>query len=191
MTNIDGIDYETGVKNCGGPSALKNVATDFALAIENNARSIEDAWNYEDYENYTTYVHGLKSSARVIGATELSNLAAYLEQCGNKMDKDEIERRTPELLENYRAYLEYLSPLIEAVSGETEEDMNKPLIEPEELKGALKSLKEFVEGSYFDSADDVVSMMDDYRMPDDFKSTYKEIKRLLSAVDRDGLLKIL
>ena len=69
--------------------------------------------------------------------------------------------------------------------------MQKPLIEPEELEGALKSLKEFVEGSYFDSADDVVAMMDDYRMPDDFKDKYKNIKRLLSAVDRDGLLEML
>ncbi|WP_155834318.1 hybrid sensor histidine kinase/response regulator [Butyrivibrio sp. VCD2006] len=191
MTNVEGIDYETGAKNCGGPAALKNVATDFALAIESNSKSIEDAWKFEDYDNYTTYVHGLKSSARVIGAMELSNLAAYLEQCGNKRDKDEIERRTPELLESYRAYSYYLKALIDEASGETEEDLNKPLIEPEELKGALKSLREFVEGNYFDSADDVVSMMDDYRMPDDFKSTYKEIKRLLSAVDRDGLLEIL
>ncbi len=191
MTNISGIDYETGSKNCGGPAALKQVATNFALAIEANAKSIEDAWHFKDIENYTTYVHGLKSSARVIGATELSNLAAYLEQCGNKGDLDEIERRTPELLHNYKEYAEFLSPLIEAANSEAEDELGKPLIEPEELSGALKSLREFVEGNYFDSADDVVSMMDDYRMPDDFKDTYKEIKRLLAAVDRDGLLKIL
>ncbi|WP_051656727.1 ATP-binding protein [Butyrivibrio sp. AE3004] len=191
MTHINGIDYETGVKNCGGPSALREVATNFAYAIESNAKSIEDAWNFKDFENYTTYVHGLKSSARVIGATELANLAAYLEQCGNKKDIHEIERRTPELLTMYKEYIDYLEPLTEGGDLEKEEDMNKPLIEPEELKGALTSLREFVEGSYFDSADDVVSMMDDYRMPDDFKATYKEIKRMLSAVDRDGLLRIL
>ncbi len=189
MSDIEGIDYESGVRNCGGPAALKNVATDFALAIDSKSKSIEDALNYSDFENYTTYVHGLKSSARVIGAIELSNLAAYLEQCGNRHDADEIKRRTPELLEHYRSYLRYLEPLMK--ENTDEEDPDKPLIEPEELKGALKSLREFVEGSYFDSADDVVSMMDDYRMPDDFKDTYKEIKRLLSAVDRDGLLKIL
>ena len=77
------------------------------------------------------------------------------------------------------------------IEDEEDADSDKPLIEPEELKGALNSLREFVEGSYFDSADDVVSMMDDYKMPEDFKSTYKEIKRLLAAVDRDGLLKLL
>ena len=190
MTGLEGIDFEAGSTNCGSPAALMKVATDFALSIDSKARSIEDAWKFEDYENYTTYVHGLKSSARVIGATELSNLAAYLEQCGNKKDIDEINRRTPELLEHYKAYSEYLKPLSEA-SENAEEDLKKPLIEPDELKSALKSLREFVEGNYFDSADDVVSMMDDYRMPDDFKDTYKEIKRLLSAVDRDGLLKLL
>ena len=188
MTNMDGIDFEVGSRNCGGPSALKRVATDFAMSIESKAKSIEDAWKFRDYENYTTYVHGLKSSARVIGATELSNLAAYLEQCGSKRETDEIERRTPELLEEYRLYLYYLRNLI---SLSEEDDSDKPLMEPEELKGALKSLKEFVEGSYFDSADDVVQMMDDYKIPDDFRDTYMEIKRKLSAVDRDGILKIL
>ncbi len=190
MTNLEGIDFDAGSKNCGGPGALMSVATDFALSIESKALSIEDAWKYGDFENYTTYVHGLKSSARVIGATELSNLAAYLEQCGNKKDKDEIERRTPELLEHYRKYSGFLEPLVRAEESK-EDELQKPLIEPEELEGALKSLKEFVEGSYFDSADDVVAMMDDYRMPDDFKDKYKNIKRLLSAVDRDGLLEML
>ncbi|WP_408070519.1 ATP-binding protein [Butyrivibrio sp. JL13D10] len=191
VANLGGIDYEAGCTNCGGPAALKDVATNFALNIESNAKSIEDTWHVGDIENYTTYVHGLKSSARAIGAGELSNLAAYLEQCGMKNNTDEIDRRTQELLDNYREYIEYLAPLTDEADGERKEDDNKPLIEPEELKGALTSLKEFVEGSYFDSADDVVSMMDDYRMPDDFKSTYREIKRLLAAVDRDGLLKLL
>jgi signal transduction histidine kinase/HPt (histidine-containing phosphotransfer) domain-containing protein/ActR/RegA family two-component response regulator len=190
MTKLEGIDFDTGSSNCGGPSALMEVATDFALSIDAKASAIEDAWQNEDYENYTTFVHGLKSSARVIGATDLSNLAAYLEQCGNDKDIDEINKRTPELLVQFKAYREFLKPLAEAGEND-EEEQKKPLIEPEELKGALRSLKEFVEGNYFDSADDVVSMMDDYRMPDDFKATYKEIKRLLSAVDRDGLLKLL
>ncbi|WP_081830060.1 ATP-binding protein [Butyrivibrio sp. NC2002] len=191
MTGIDGINYEEGSKNCGGPQALKDVATDFAYAIPERYQNIEDAWRAYDYENYTTYVHGLKSSARVIGATELSSLAAFLEQCGNEKNQHEIDRRTPELLNLYKEYEVYLKPLLEEKEAALEEDESKPLIEPEELKGALKSLREFVEGSYFDSADDVVSMMDDYRMPDDFKDKYREIKRLLSAVDRDGLLRIL
>ncbi len=189
MANMEGIEFEAGVKNCGSPAALMNVARDFVLAIDSKSKSIKDAWEFKDYENYTTYVHGLKSSARVIGAMELSNLAAYLEQCGNRKDDHEIERRTPELLDNYRKYEDYLKALIE--DENEEEDESKPFIEPEELKGALSSLKEFVEGSYFDSADDVVQMMDDYRMPEDFRETYSEIKRLLSAVDKDGLLNLL
>ncbi len=190
MTAINGIDYEAGARNCGGPVQLKNVATDFAYAIKDRSSLIESAWKDHDYKNYTTYVHGLKSSARVIGASELSNLAAYLEQCGSEMKTEEIDSRTDELLAIYRRYIDYLQPLLE-LADRGSEDKSKPLIAPEELAGALKSLKEFVEGSYFDSADDIVAMMDDYRMPDDFIETYREIKKLLSAVDRDALLQIL
>ena len=51
--------------------------------------------------------------------------------------------------------------------------------------------KEFVSGSYFDSADDIMSMLEEYSIPEDKKEKYKEVKRLLASVDRDGLLKIL
>ncbi len=52
-------------------------------------------------------------------------------------------------------------------------------------------MKEFIEASYFDSADDIMKMLADYKIPDEYEDKYKEIKKLLAAVDRDGLLRIL
>ena len=52
-------------------------------------------------------------------------------------------------------------------------------------------MKEFVSASYFDSADDIMKMLDDYKIPDEMKNKHKEVKRLLAAVDRDGLMNIL
>ena len=57
--------------------------------------------------------------------------------------------------------------------------------------GAFASLKEFVEGNYFDSADDIMKMLEEYRIPEEMQDKYKEVKRLMAAVDRDGLLNIL
>ena len=71
-----------------------------------------------------------------------------------------------------------------------EDDMNKPEIAAEELESAYASIKEFVSASYFDSADDIMKMLEDYRVPNEYATKHSEIKRLLGAVDRDGLLNI-
>ncbi|MBP3278150.1 MAG: hybrid sensor histidine kinase/response regulator, partial [Butyrivibrio sp.] len=139
----------------------------------------------KNIRDYTIYVHGLKSSARAIGALDLSEKAEYLEACGNGGDIDEIEMLTPGLLSLYRSYSKKLEVLF------TEDDDGKPLISPEELEGAFASIKEFVSGSFFDSADDIVAMLEGYRIPADYKNKFLEVKRLLAAVDRDGLLNVL
>ena len=45
--------------------------------------------------------------------------------------------------------------------------------------------------SYFDSADDIMAMLDNYAIPEEYKEKYQDVKKLLAAVDRDGLLNVL
>lgn len=42
-------------------------------------------WNDRKYKDYTILVHALKSSARIIGAENLSKQAEYLESFGNQL----------------------------------------------------------------------------------------------------------
>ena len=185
LLKINGIDVQAAISRCGSATAAIDVMNDFMLAIEDRATHIERYKDDEDIANYTIYVHGLKSSARAIGATSLSEKAAYLEKCGNRYDVDEIDMLTGDLLELYRSYLTKLAPLFES------KDDDKPEIDPEELEGAFASIREFIEGSYFDSADDIMKMLEEYRIPQESKGKYREVKRLMAAVDRDGLLNIL
>ncbi|MDC7294658.1 response regulator [Butyrivibrio sp. DSM 10294] len=185
LLKINGIDVQAAISRCGSATVAIEVMNDFRLAIEERAGFIERYKNDEDIANYTIYVHGLKSSARAIGALELSDRAEYLEKCGNEYNIDEIDDLTGPLLELYRSYLTKLAPL------SNESDVDKPVIDPEELEGAFASIKEFIEGSYFDSADDIMKMLEEYSIPEDYKAKYSEVKRLMAAVDRDGLLNIL
>ena len=186
LLKINGIDVQAAISRCGSAVAAIDVMNDFMLAIEDRAAHIERYKNDEDIANYTIYVHGLKSSARAIGATSLSEKAEYLEKCGNQYNIDEIDSLTGGLLELYRSYLTKLAPLFE-----NNENDDRPVIDSEELMGAFASLKEFVEGNYFDSADDIMKMLEEYRIPEEMQDKYKEVKRLMAAVDRDGLLNIL
>ena len=185
LLKLQGINADMAVEKCGSAEFAKNVCIDFYRAIDEKYEKIKRFFEEKDYPAYTIEVHGLKSSARAIGASELSDFAAFLEKCGDEERVDKIESGTPELLELYMAYKDYLAPLL------IEEDSDKPMITEEELNNALASIKELVEASFFDSADDIMKMLDNYRMPEDFAQKYEQIKKKMSAVDRDGLLNIL
>ena len=185
LLKISGIDLEMAIERCGSADAARDVMKDFRLAIEERAGLIERYEKEGDIKNYTIYVHGLKSSARAIGAVELGDQAEYLEKCGNDNWEEEIHDLTPQLLELYRSYLSKLEILSK------EDDEGKEEIDEGMLQGAYESMKEFVAGSLFDSADDIMKMLDDYKIPDKYKDKHAEVKRLLAAVDRDGLLNVL
>ncbi|MCR5670767.1 MAG: response regulator [Butyrivibrio sp.] len=185
LLKLNGVDVNAAIERCGSASVARDVMKDFRLAINEKADLIEKYLKEVDVKNYTILVHGLKSSARAIGALELSEKAAHLEACGNDGDISEINDLSPDLLETYREYYTKLEPLI------SDEESDKPVISKEELESAYASIKEFVTASYFDSADDIMKMLEDYKVPKSEKHKYHEIKRLMAAVDRDGLLNIL
>ena len=70
-------------KYLGSDELLKNALQSFYEQIPDKADEIERLSKEKDYENYTIQVHALKSSARLIGANELSEMARTLEECGN------------------------------------------------------------------------------------------------------------
>ncbi len=183
---IEGIDFDEALKNCGSMDVLENVAHEFYVSIDPKADDIERFLTENDYRNYTVAVHALKSSARLIGATKLSQDAAYLEKCGNEGNEDKIQSKTPKLLELYRSYKEKLFEVL----GE-KENADLPEISEEELKGAFSDMKELLEAYDFDTADGIMKMLSEYSIPDGYKDKYKKIVELMAAVDRDALIELL
>lgn len=185
LMQVTGIDRDLAIKNCGGAEVLPEVLRDFYISIEEKADQIETYAADGDYRNYTVLVHALKSSARLIGAMPLSEAAAYLEQCGNDENAEEIREKTPALLSLYRSYLEHLSVM------EPEEDEGRPEISEKELTGAWNDLKECIEAYDYDSAEMIMGMLGEYSIPDPYREKQKTLRRLLTAVDREKLLELL
>ena len=80
---VSEIRLQEARKYLGSDELLKKTLQSFYDQIPENADEIEKLSKDKDYENYTIKVHALKSSARLIGATELSELARVLEEYGN------------------------------------------------------------------------------------------------------------
>jgi CheY-like chemotaxis protein len=104
------IDAAEGLKNCSNEETYMIVLESFYEVISENADEIEDYYQKEDWENYTIKVHGLKSSAKTIGAVSLSEQAARLEKAGLKGDTAVILGKTEKLLAKYRSLLNELFP---------------------------------------------------------------------------------
>ncbi|MBR6013099.1 MAG: response regulator [Selenomonadaceae bacterium] len=183
LKNVKGLDAESGVEYCGSVEAYLDALTVFAQAVPSGAKEIANFYKAEDWKNYTTKVHALKSSARVIGAKELSNRAERLEDAGNSGYINEIMESTDGLLELYISFADKLAPLLKA----EEDDSIKPLISADELSEAYETLKEISASFDFDSAMFVVASIEAYRLPDEEKEKFAQIKSAVSKPDWETL----
>ena len=172
--------YSEAIKNCANEEILSKTLQQFWNSINNNLRDIEAFMTEGDVKNYTIKVHALKSSARLIGASELSSQAAYLEECGNNNDTDSIADLTPELLTNYRSYLDKLAPLYK-------QDENAELIDVEKLHEAYEAIKEFASMFDSDSIDGIISMLREYKIPESEAERFNVIATCADSADWSGL----
>ena len=113
LTSVPLLDTEKGVKFCGGNIEYLEALSLFERSIKFHAAEIERFWKAKDYDTYTIKVHSLKSMAKSVGATELSQLAAELEAAGKEGDAESIEAGTGALLTLYRSLSEPLAKIHE------------------------------------------------------------------------------
>lgn len=88
LPEIEGLDTEQGIAQAGGCELYREILGDFYIMIEPKAKKIETLLADRMFHDYTIEVHALKSTARLIGATELSERCYRLEQLG-KAEKEE------------------------------------------------------------------------------------------------------
>jgi signal transduction histidine kinase/DNA-binding NarL/FixJ family response regulator len=186
LSRLQGIDISEGIRNCGTEDLLKEVIKEFLISITSKADDIERFEVEGNIRNFTVAVHALKSSARLIGATQLSGMAAHLEACGNDENIAEIRNKTPELLSLYRSYNEKLAAI-----DEKNENEDLPPIDANELRQAFSDMRELIEAYDYDTADGIMQELSGYSIPDEFKDKYAKVRQLIAAVDRDALLDVL
>ena len=217
---VEGINASAALDFCGDMEVLKGAVRDFFEGIDNQANLIEKYCYQKDVKNYLILVHGLKSSARLIGAEELSKGAAYLEQCAKDNKIDEIEANTPDLLEIFRGFKFKLARLLveAAVPGAPQEpiaesaqesapqvpppqdkteqveiDAQKPRqdMDGDQFGGALEALAECIAADDFGAAQNIVQMVEAYNLPLEAGERFSDIKKAIFAADKDTALHLL
>lgn len=186
LSSVEGVDVKSALTNCGDEEVLSDAIKDFYNAIDEKSNLIEKYKNEGDIKNYTILVHALKSSARLVGISKLSELAKNLEKAGDENDIEKINQKTSELLNLYRSYKEKFADFVEKKSSTEKKQMSQ-----DEYKEAISNLQECIEAFDFETADQIISMIDEYNVPESEQNQFEKIKKAVQAVDQNAVLDLL
>ena len=140
---IPNVDVKAGLSLCGGNvDAYLAILKTFMETSAESILRIETCAHSRDYKNYTTEVHGLKSSSLAIGAAGLSEMAKNLEQAGKEENYKQISEDTPALIARFSEIAENIKPFVET---EESDNTNKPPIKADALKAQLEKALEAID----------------------------------------------
>ncbi|MCR4789416.1 MAG: response regulator [Lachnospiraceae bacterium] len=182
LHEVEGLEIEEGVKNCGTPDGFMSVITVFHDTASAKSAEIRKLYEDKDWENYTIKVHALKSSARIIGAAKLSELAKNLEDAGKERNIALIDEKTDDLLSMYDGLDASLKKLDKA--GDT-----LPEISIGMLSEAYQTMEEIAMAMDYGMMDDLLKDLSGYHLQPDDAARIGEIKNMLLALDWDGIMR--
>ncbi|WP_294429860.1 response regulator [uncultured Treponema sp.] len=186
ISKLTGISLDDALKYTGGEDVLVQTLKEFYKVIDKKSQEIEQFVADKDWRNYTILVHALKSSARLIGAAGLSEDAKYLEKCGDDENEAEIVAKTPDLLKLYRSYKEHLAPLC----AEETDDSGKEEMSLEQYLEAVSNIGECAAAYDYDTADQIIAMMKDYKLPAEKKQHFQDLCDAVSAVNQEQIINL-
>ena len=183
LSSITEIDAQKGLKNCGTEEGYRSVLMVFHQTAKSKADEIEEYYNKQDVDNFAVKVHALKSSARIIGADALSELAKNLEDAAKAGDEEFVDNNTDKLLEMYRELDEKLSWLDKS-------DDNLSEISDKALKEAWQTIGEIAEAMDYGMMENILDSLKGYRLRDEDQDKADSIGKLLTELDWDGILRV-
>lgn len=189
IKKMQDISVSEGIKAAGGKETYVNVCSSFYETATARIQMISDYYDNEDYENYTIQVHALKSSARLVGALELSELALDMELAGKEKDVVKIKEKTKLLLDMYRSLQCELATVFDVKNAEAE--ANKKELTKKVLNRRLGELSDLVEAFDFETAEMLLESLKEYRLPEDFTESYEKLKALMAEVNGEEIIRVI
>ncbi len=188
---IDCIDGKAGVQNSGSEEAFGAVLKMFLDSIPAKAEELNGFYASEDWENYTIKVHALKSSAKLIGAMELSEQARLLEMAGKENNTDYIRTHHEELIRDYLVLGDALSAAAFGGADGNDAEEEKPLADEDLMNSVFEEVRSAAENMDIDTISAILQEMEEYAIPEADKKLYQKIEDAAKAFDYGAILKAL
>lgn len=182
LTKLEQIGFNTvaGLQYCRNDIAFyEEILVKFAGDRARKAADIEDAFQGEDINRYQILVHALKSSAKTIGADELSELARVAEEAAKNQDFAYITEKHGALVARYQEVAGHISNTF-CLAEEAEPDKTaKAEISKEQLLSHLTQLQACLETFEADRAEALLAEMSG------FTCSHASVQELLQDIARD------
>ena len=99
-----GVDPSEGLQYTNNDESFyRSLLNEYAVSYPEKSEKIKGSFSAENWKEYGVYVHALKSTSKTIGAMELSELAAKLEEAAGKSDSDTIKSKNDLMMKRYEA----------------------------------------------------------------------------------------
>ena len=183
LYQIEEIDVASGLKHCGNPEAYLEALRAYLETFMLNSEEILEYWKKRDIQNVTVKIHGLKSTARVIGALSLSISAEHLEKAGQARDLKTLEDDIGMLIADNKALGQKLMPIVQCDSQSVE----KPMLSEEGLKNIYDKLQKHLASSDYDAIEALGEEMEKFSVPASEKERNEKIKNAISMLDFDEI----
>lgn len=177
-----GIDAAEGIRYSGGEILWRSLLGDFYKLIDVKANKLEKCLEDGLIRDYTIEVHALKNTARMIGASNLSEWFHRMEDCGNGQDVETITQETPELLQAFRNLKDVLRPYGEIQNQEKRE------ASAEELTELLTGIKESMNQFDIDGVDERMRELEKCRIPNQCEKYMDTLRACVADVMMDEVI---
>ncbi len=181
---------DQALKNCGSVDSYLSILKVYYESAEITRTNIENAYNEENWKNYTSYVHSLKSTSRTIGAKELSKMAEMLEKAGNENDFATIREFHNEMLSLFSVIKYTLSkvPEIDEENRKEQDDTAKEDISPAQLKDAYQSIIEVSRSLDYDTLSFILDSLKRYKLPEADAKIIRSIGNMAYKLQWDEII---
>ena len=184
IPDIQGISIKEGIENSGSKELFLSLLADFYKLIDQKSSKIEKCLEDGLIKEYTIEVHALKSTARMIGAMELSEKFYELEKLGNENAKAELEKYTPDVLLLYRSYKEVLEPFAKS------KEQDKSEVTTDEMIETLTRLRNAIDCFDLDEADIAMHKLEGYAFPEDCRLKVEELSVMVADVAMEEVMEL-
>lgn len=104
------IDKNVGLDLLGGDEELyMEILGDYVEESKEMLENVVNAYNAEDWKNYSIHVHGLKSASKSVGAMQLFDISLKLEMASKEMRIDDVKADHDNLIKIHADTLDYIA----------------------------------------------------------------------------------
>lgn len=135
-----GIEPKAGLKYCQDDEKLyRSLLAEYAYGELEKSHNLQKSYDNANWHDYSIYVHSIKSSSKMIGATALSMRAGKLEAAANAGDSGTIKTEHDVLMEEYEVVTAVIRSVIPKEELNAEDDSVTEFSPEEEIMEFLPS----------------------------------------------------